>query len=1178
MKNSLILSKHNTTFTSIPEGSEGFILSELYHMHSSSIIHVVRDDHHMDALSETLRFFAPDIPILTLPGWDCLPYDRVSPNNKIISKRIETLFKLIIDSTATKRIIITTINSLLQRMPPIEVLKNAVLHAKIGDALSRDALTMFLVNNGYTRTGNVNEPGEFAVRGSIIDIFSSYDGGAEYGIRLDFFGDNLESIRIFDPVTQISGEKLTEFTLLPASEVILSPDAIHHFRKSYCEMFGVSGNSDLLYDSISEGRKYVGMEHWLPLFYSHTDSLFDYVPESIITYQHLVEEAGHERLALIEDYYQARKETEVRPLGETSIYHPIPPKLLYLGQEEWDQHLINRKIAHFYPFQKADSANEEAVRSLPLKPVRNFAADSVTDNSSVFELLKKHIQESRIHNAKSKLKNPKVLISCYSIGSRDRLQHMLQSHDMHTMMIDSWNEYSTISGKTIGLMVLGLESGFETENFLIISEQDLLGERVIRPTKTRKRMENFLKEATSLLPDELIVHKEHGIGRFEGIETLTVSGVAHDCLRILYDGGDKLYVPVENIDTINRYGNDEEGIRLDKLGGASWQSRKARLRQRIKIAAEALLKIAAERALKSGTVVTPLKGLYDEFCARFPYAETEDQLSAINDIETDLASGKPMDRLICGDVGFGKTEVALRAAFMAVLSEEAQSGSSEKIQVAVVVPTTLLCRQHYATFKKRFAGFPVRIRQLSRLVTGKEAAETHKLLENGEVDIIIGTHAILSKSIRFKNLGMLIVDEEQHFGVAQKEQLKQFKASIHVLTLSATPIPRTLQMSLVGIRELSLIATPPIDRLAVRTFVMPFDPVVIREAILREHYRGGRSFYVCPRIKDLADIEKTLKTLVPEVKIVVAHGQMPAAQLDDIMNAFYDGKYDLLLSTTIVESGLDVPSANTIILHRSDMLGLSQLYQLRGRVGRGKTRAYAYLTLPPRKVPSKMALKRLEVMEKLDSLGAGFSLASHDMDIRGFGNLVGDEQSGHIREVGIELYQEMLQEAVETAKFEQFHEEEKLKKDSWSPQINIGISVQIPESYVSDLSLRLGLYRRVADLKTEQQVEEIAAEMIDRFGPLPEEAKHLLEIVRLKQLCLEGGIEKIDTGPKGAVITFRNNSFAKPEKLIEFISKNSHSTKIRSDHKLVLMESWEDAAKRMRGVNKMLKDIVTMAA
>ncbi len=1172
MKNILPATEHINTFTSMPEGSDGFVLSELYHKYNTTLLHIVRDDAHMAETQETLQFFAPNIPVLALPAWDCQPYDRVSPHNKVVSKRIETLYLLTTPGTKP-RIIIATINALLQRVLPRAVLKQSAFEAKAGMTLSRDTLTEFLVTNGYIRTGNVNEPGEFAVRGSIIDIFATQSEDNDYGLRLDFFGDVLESIRLFDPLTQISAEKREKFTLLPASEVILTPDTIQHFRGAYRTMFGVSGNSDLLYDSISEGRKYVGMEHWLPLFYSHTETLWDYIPESIITYQHLAQEAGQERLLLIEDYYQARRETERKPLGETALYHPIPPHLLYVGKDEWEKHNSTRQSFRFHPF-KLEQVGSSA---LGLKPTRHFATDSIKDNISVFELLKKHLQESRTANAKRRLKNPKILISCYSAGSRDRLQHMLQSHDFHTMRIERWQDLSSLSGKTIGLIVLGLESGFETEDFAIITEQDLLGERIARPVKSKKRLENFLKEASSLLPGELVVHKEHGIGRFEGLETLTVSDVAHDCIRILYDGGDKLYVPVENIDAVSRFGDEEEGVRLDKLGSASWQARKAKLHQRIKLAAEGLLKIAAERALRSGTVVTPLKGLYDEFCARFPYAETEDQLNAIDDVQEDLASGKSMDRLICGDVGFGKTEIALRAAFMAVMAEENHERGT-RMQVAVVAPTTLLCRQHYATFTKRFAGFPVRIRQLSRLVTAKEAAETHKLLEAGEVDIVIGTHAVLSKSTRFKNLGLLIVDEEQHFGVAQKEQLKNLKSDIHVLTLSATPIPRTLQMSLVGIRELSLIATPPVDRLAVRTFVMPFDPVVIREAILREHYRGGRSFYVCPRIKDLAEVEKTLKALVPEVKLVTAHGQMPASQLDDIMNAFYDGKYDLLLSTTIVESGLDVPSANTIILHRADMLGLAQLYQLRGRVGRGKTRAYAYLTLPPRKVPSKMAIKRLEVMEKLDSLGAGFSLASHDMDIRGFGNLVGDEQSGHIREVGIELYQEMLQEAIENAKLEQPDDAEHTSSNKWSPQINIGLAVQIPETYVPDLALRMGLYRRVAELATDEQVEAFAAELIDRFGPMPEETQHLLDIVRIKQHCLKCGIEKIDTGPKGAVITFRNNSFARPDKLIEFIAKNPQSAKIRADHKLVLIENWEKDGNRMQGVRAMLKTIMALAA
>jgi len=578
------------------------------------------------------------------------------------------------------------------------------------------------------------------------------------------------------------------------------------------------------------------------------------------------------------------------------------------------------------------------------------------------------------------------------------------------------------------------------------------------------------------------------------------------------------------------------------------------------------MKTAALRELRRADPILPPEGLFDEFCARFRYAETEDQLKAIEDVLGDLASGKPMDRLVCGDVGFGKTEVALRAAFVAAMSGK---------QVAVVTPTTLLCRQHFRTFSERFAGLPIKVRQLSRLVGTKESNEVKNDLKEGKVDIIVGTHAILAKSIEFAQLGLIIVDEEQHFGVTQKERLKELRGDVHVLTLTATPIPRTLQLALTGIREMSLITTAPVDRLAVRSFVLPYDPVVIREAIMREHFRGGQIFYVCPRIEDLDTLAERLRNLVPEIKFVTAHGRMTPTQLEKAMTAFYDGSYELLLATNIIESGLDIPTANTIIMHRADMFGLAQLYQLRGRVGRSKLRGYAYLTTPPGKKLTDTAQRRLEVMQTLDQLGAGFTLASHDLDIRGAGNLLGDEQSGHVREVGVELYQQLLEDAVREARGEVIAAE---KAQDWTPQINIGMSVLIPEDYITDLNIRLGLYRRIAALDSAGEIDAFAAEMIDRFGKLPEEVENLLQIVAIKKLCRQSGVEKVEAGPKGAVLSFRNNRFAEPAKLIDFITKRATILAVRPDQRVVCRQEWQDTKARVAGVRKLLQNLASLVA
>lgn len=582
--------------------------------------------------------------------------------------------------------------------------------------------------------------------------------------------------------------------------------------------------------------------------------------------------------------------------------------------------------------------------------------------------------------------------------------------------------------------------------------------------------------------------------------------------------------------------------------------------------ADALIKIAAEREIRKGEVIESPEGTYQEFSARFPYAETEDQDKAIGEVLADMSSGKPMDRLVCGDVGFGKTEVALRAAFVAV-----QAG----LQVAIIVPTTLLARQHFNNFTARFRGFPIRIAQLSRMVSYVEAKRTKEDMKEGRVDIVIGTHALLGKEIAFRHLGLMIIDEEQHFGVKQKERLKELRAEVHVLTLTATPIPRTLQLALAGVRELSLIATPPLDRLSVRTFVLPYDPLVIREALMREHYRGGQSFYVCPYIDDLSGVAEKLRELVPEVKVVMAHGRMTASQLEDIMTAFDAREFDVLLATNIIESGLDIPNANTMILHRADRFGLAGLYQLRGRVGRGKLRGYAYLTYDPGIALSKTAQQRLEVIQTLEQLGAGFQLAGHDMDIRGSGNLLGEEQSGHIREVGVELYQQMLEDAVATAR--SGGGDAKDAPDRWTPQINLGLSVLIPETYVSDLNVRLGLYRRLAEIEDDAEIEPLAAEIIDRFGPLPPEVENLLQTVAIKQVCRKSGIAKIDVAAKGAIIALHNDTFARPERLMAWIANNAGTVMVRPDQKIVVMRAWDDPARRMEGVKKLLGELAGLA-
>ncbi|HKY17562.1 MAG TPA: transcription-repair coupling factor [Rhizomicrobium sp.] len=1140
-----------------PQGYDAYIAAEAARRRGGPVLFVALDDGEADAAERALQFFAPSLTVLSFPAWDCLPYDRVSPKPDIESRRLATLAALARDADKPA-VIVTTINAVLQRVPPKDVIAGASFAARNGAEVDREALVAFLSGNGYVRAGTVREPGDFALRGGIVDLWPP---GEEMPLRLDFFGSTLDAIRRFDAETQLSDKSaVAQIALLPASEAPLNAGAVSRFRTGYVAAFGAAGD-DPLYESVSAGRKTQGMEHWLPLFYERLDTLFDYLPRCLVMLGHQAEEAKAARLDLIQDYYETREQFRHAKEDKNAIkgppYKPLKPATLYLTDADWKAALAKQIVRELSPFQAPESTNSVDAGG---RQGRDFAPErqknSQGGNLNVFQAAADHLKALQAGGKR-------VLVASWTDGSVERMGGVLSDHGVTPIRrIADWPEALKLDASAFGIACLGIERGIEGPDFAILSEQDVLGDRMVRAASRVRRAQNFIAEASSLTPGDLVTHIEHGVGRYLGLKAIDALGAPHDCLELQYDGG-KLFLPVENIELLTRYGSDE-GAQLDRLGGAGWQKRKAEMKERVRAIAAELIKIAAARQLKSLAPVEPPSGLYDEFAARFPYQETEDQDKAITDTIADLAAGRPMDRLVCGDVGFGKTEVAMRAAFVAAMAGE---------QVAVVVPTTLLARQHYRGFAERFAGFPLKVRQLSRFVDAKDAKETKEALAEGTVDIVVGTHALLAESIAFKRLGLVIVDEEQHFGVVHKERLKNLKADVHVLTLTATPIPRTLQLALSGVRDLSLITTPPIDRLAVRTFVTPFDPLVVREALLREHYRGGQSFFVAPRIADLREAEAFLKSVVPEVKPAVAHGQMSPKLLEEVMTAFYERKVDVLVSTNIVESGLDIPTANTLIIQRADMFGLSQLYQLRGRIGRSKQRAYAYLTTPPDKKLTETATRRLEVLQSLDQLGAGFSVASHDMDIRGAGNLLGEEQSGHVREVGIELYQEMLEEAVSGLKEGGDAETE----DQWSPTINLGASVLIPEDYVADLNVRMSLYRRLAGIETGTDIDRFAAELIDRFGPLPDEVKHLFEIVTIKQLAKAAGVEKIDAGPKGGTIAFRGNSFANPLKLIQFINQHSGTMKVRPDQKIVVSRDWPTPEDRLNGAKALLGQLAKLA-
>jgi transcription-repair coupling factor (superfamily II helicase) len=1140
-------SSQHITVGGAPEGFDARLILKELDASGCCVLHVARDDRRLAAMREALRFFDPGVPVFEFPAWDVLPFDRVSPNPEIASQRMATLAGLV-HGMPERFVLLTTLNAVTQRVPARDTLNGAAFSASVGDRVDERELRVFLTRMGFTQSPTVTEPGDYAVRGGLIDVRPP---GHPSPVRLDFFGDTLDGARRFDAMTQRTTEKLTVVDFAPVSEVILDEPSITRFRQNYRIEFGAAGTDDPLYEAVSAGRKHAGMEHWLAFFQDRLETLFDYLPKAVVTLDDQIGPSRVARWAAIQDAYDARR-SAMRERGRMdSVYKPAPPQLLYLDEEAWAASVRGRRVLQFNPLKQPTGPG---VIDAGGRIGRDFAPERQQEKVSLFGALAAHVR--------ARAEEGPVILASYSEGSRERMMHLLEEEGTgETIPV---TDFSRVGRSGIHLAIWPLEHGFESPGLTVIAEQDVLGDRLIRQTRKRKRADNFLTEVNALTPGDLVVHVDHGVGRYLGLEVLQALGAAHECISLEYAEKTKLYLPVENVELLSRFGH-EEGL-LDKLGAGAWQARKAKLKERIKLAAERLIRTAAERALRKAPELDPPEGMWDQFLARFPYAETDDQLQAIEDVLTDMSSGAPMDRLICGDVGFGKTEVAIRAAFVAAMSG---------VQVAVVAPTTLLARQHYNTFAERFRGFPIEVRPLSRFVSAKDAAQTREGIAKGTVDIVVGTHAVLAKQVKFANLGLLVIDEEQHFGVGHKERLKELRSDIHVLTLTATPIPRTLQMSLSGVRDLSVIGTPPIDRLAIRTYVSEFDTITTREALLRERYRGGQSFVVVPRIADLPEMEDWLKREVPEVTYVVAHGQMAAGELDDRMNAFYDGKYDLLLATSIVESGLDIPTANTMVVWRADAFGLAQLYQIRGRVGRSKTRAYAYLTTRPRQKLTPQAERRLRVLGSIDSLGAGFQLASQDLDIRGAGNLIGEEQSGQIREVGFELYQQMLEEEIDRLRSGQG---ELVETDGqWAPQLNLGVPVLIPEAYVPDLDVRLGLYRRLSALSTKVELEGFAAELIDRFGALPREVNTLLLVVRIKAMARKAGVGRLDAGPKGATVQFHNDRFASPGGLVEYIQAQDGQARIK-DNKLVVLRDWPSESDRIKGAFAIVKDLAEKLA
>ncbi len=1116
----------------------------------NDLVFIAKNDLEIEKFKEQIIFFAPNLSqnyeILTFYAWDCSPYQKSSPKQSISTNRIKTLYQLA-NKNEKKTILITSINAILQKIIPQKLIKNSSLIVKTGDKISISQITNFLVFNGYERRSTAYTNSEFALRGGIIDIIIS-QAATLVGYRFDFLGDEIESIKEFDPISQLSLQKVKQIEILPASEVVLNDETIANFRKKYRDNFAQNFNlnhEDSLYEAISSKRHYQGMEHYLPLFYEEElTNIFSYLQNPVIFFNKEIKTLAKNRHQEILNSYDLQLQ-ELNQKYDSKIYNPLKPELLYFSENDFCE-IINDKINIIFNDFESENQNSRII-DLEIKPVPDFFLASKTNKKDPILLFEEYIKAFE--------KDKKIFIAAINENSKERIEKLLKDYELYRPVC-----------------IVYLNSGFQSQDLIMVSEQAIFGEKIIRKKslKNQEASKRILEESLTINIGELIVHRDYGIGQFDGIHKIKAGEVENDMVKIIYGGGDILFISVEDINLITRYGASNPLIQLDKLGVSAWKNRKNKVKNRIKIAAEQLIKIAAERQVKKAPIFIPNQHFYLEFKSCFEYLETQDQINAIEEIEKDLEKGAPMDRLICGDVGFGKTEVAMRAAFITASSnydyEISQDQENPEIirktnihQVAIITPTTLLCRQHYQNFVKRFENTNIKIAQLSRLTSQTQNKKTKEKIENGEIDIVIGTHSLLAKNMKFKNLSLLIVDEEQHFGVAQKERLKEMRSEIHILTLSATPIPRTLQMSLTGVKDLSLIATPPIDRLAVRNFVMNYDNKIAKEAIMREYQRFGKVFFVTPRVKYIAELEDKLrKILPPEIRVQHAHGQMKPSELDKIMNEFHDNKIDVLLSTTIIESGIDIANANTIIIHKAEMFGLSQLYQLRGRVGRGKIRGYAYF-MTSDKILNEEAKKKLEVMQHLDDLGVGFSIASHDMDIRGSGDILGDEQSGHIKETGVELYQEMLLTEIQKQKNtilnkNQSEIEEEIDFDfEFNPQIKLGISLSIPQNYIEDLSLRMSFYKKIAALKNDDEKITLENEIFDRFGKIPQETKNLMEIAVLKQQCKKLKIQKIEKRKDGILIDFVNNSQKNPQKILAMILQNNNEIKLCGENKLLFL-------------------------
>ena len=1127
--------------------AKALTISQLSKEVEAPIVIMTRDSLSASRLTEELRFYLNDIAmnsLLSFPDWETLPYDLFSPYQDIISERLATLTSL---PTLKKSILIVSITTLMHRLMPKEFLFAHSLILNKGQTLNVDGFRKQLHESGYVLSTQVIEHGDMAIRGSLIDL---YPMGAREPYRIDLLDDEIDSIRTFDPETQRSLNKVEEIRILPAREVALIDEGIARFRSAWRSRFEGNPNQSPVYRDVSQGLAPVGIEYYLPLFYEETNTLFDYLPdESITIFDEDAIDTAESFWKDIETRYEQTRHDVERPV--------LPPRHMFLNPSD----LLSRtKIYHQIHITQREQPERAGVSNYDSTLPANLMIDA--RSADTLSLFKHFISDFK----------GRILLVAESAGRRETLLDLFQQHDIKLVQLADWTEF--IQGEVrLGLTVAPLEQGAQLEDpaIALISEGQLFGERVMQRRLRKRRQqdpENIVRNLGELTIGSPVVHEEHGVGRYRGLVMLEVGEIPAEFILIEYAAGDKLYVPVSALGLISRFiGMDAEHAPLHQLGGVQWQKAKSKAAKRAYDVAAELLELHAQRAARSGFSFELDENAYRAFVQAFPFEETPDQMDAILSVIDDMTQAKPMDRLICGDAGFGKTEVAMRASFLATQNSK---------QVAILVPTTLLAQQHFQNFKDRFADWPVRIELLSRFRTNKEQAIALKGIEDGAVDIVIGTHKLIQGNIEFARLGLLIIDEEHRFGVRQKEKFKAIRAEIDVLTLTATPIPRTLNMALADLRKFSIIATPPLKRLAVKTFVREWNDALLKEALLREIKRGGQIYVLHNKVETIEKMARQIESLLPEASVRWAHGQMPEKELEQVMSDFYHRRFNVLVCTTIIETGIDVPSANTIIINRADRFGLAQLYQLRGRVGRSHHRAYAYMIVPERKLMTADAIKRLEAIEALEELGVGFTLATHDLEIRGAGEILGEGQSGQIQEIGYGLYMDLLDRAVTALKS---GKQARLDRPlDHGVEVDLHIPALIPEDYLPDVHMRLIMYKRIASAEDKEALKELQVEMIDRFGLLPDFAKNLFRIAEIKLLVEPLGIRKIDLGLHGGRLQFEKDHNVDPMKIITLMQTNPFTYKLDGQDKLRINEELPEPDDRFTILTKLIAEITNSDA